>query len=79
MPAWFASTTQLPAALNVTTGPEIEHTDALEASIVTATGLPDPPPAADTEYVPPTTGEAGGVDVKVIAWAAWPTVTVPPA
>ena len=41
--------TQLPGWLNVTTGPEIEHTDVAEASMVKVTGLPDAPPVADTE------------------------------
>ena len=37
MPAWFASITQVPAAINETVEPAMEHTDVALASIVNAT------------------------------------------
>jgi hypothetical protein len=42
--AWFASTTQLRAVLDVTVPPETEHTGELPG--LNVTGLPDPPPGA---------------------------------
>ena len=41
LPAWFASTTQVPEALNMTTPPLIEHTLVELASMVKLTGSPD--------------------------------------
>jgi len=39
----------------------------LGVELANVTGLPEAPPVAATAYVPPTVGNAGGVDVKVIA------------
>jgi hypothetical protein len=49
LPAWLASMRQVPGLLKVTVEPEIEHTSALDESIVTITGLPDAPPDTVTE------------------------------
>jgi hypothetical protein len=64
------SITQLPAALKVTTPPEIEHTDVLEESIVIATASPELAVAAGV-YVPPTFAGLGGVEVTVIVCAVF--------
>ncbi len=40
-PAWLASITQVPTAVNDTVEPEIEHTEAAAASMVNATVRPD--------------------------------------
>src|SRR5207244_4842491 len=67
LPAWLASITHVPTAVNDTVEPAIEHTEVAVASIVNVTGLPDPPPVAVTAYVaPPTTAPPGGTDVKLI-------------
>jgi hypothetical protein len=64
----LASITHVPAALKLTVVPLIEQAPAVdELSIEKVTGFPDPPPVALTEYVPPTVGLEGEVDVKVIA------------
>jgi hypothetical protein len=67
VPAWFASTTQVPELLNVTV-PELKVHDAvLEASTESVTGLLDPPPLAATAKLLPTVAVAGGAGfVKVI-------------
>src|SRR3954447_1139438 len=41
LPAWLASMTQVPAPMNDTVEPEIEHTDVAVASIVNVTGRPE--------------------------------------
>ena len=41
LPAWLASITQVPAPMNDTVEPEIEHTEAADASMVKATVRPD--------------------------------------
>ena len=41
LPAWLASITQVPMAVNDTVEPEIEQTAVAEASIVKATGRPE--------------------------------------
>ena len=37
--AWLASMTQLPGLLNITAEPEIEHAEALPASMLRITGF----------------------------------------
>ena len=75
-PAWLASMTQVPGWLKATVpGPDREHTAALGESTAKVTGLPDPPPCADTRYLMPTAG-LDGWDVKEIDWAIrWPGST----
>ena len=56
--------------------PDTVHTPVPEAgSTVKVTGLPDPPPVAVRVAALPTTPVPGAV--KLIAWAAWVTVTWP--
>ena len=71
LPAWLASTLQVPIEVNVTVEPTIEQTELVNESIENVTGFPDPPPVADTRYVLPTFPCAGGVEVNEIAWAAF--------
>jgi hypothetical protein len=67
--AWLASITHVPALVNLTVAPLIvQAPDVEEAPIEKVTGLPEPPPVALTEYVPPAVALVGAVDVKVIAW-----------
>ena len=65
-PAWLASTTQVPAAVNVTSAPEMEHTDAALASMLKATGNPDVDVAVTVYPGPPKTSAPLGVDVNTI-------------
>jgi hypothetical protein len=41
--------------------------DVEDESTENVTGLPEPPPVADTVYVPPTVALVGGVEVNVMA------------
>ena len=50
----------------------MEHAPEVEdESTENVTGLPEPPPVADTVYVPPTVAFDGGVEVKVIVCDCW--------
>jgi hypothetical protein len=74
----LALTLHVPTAVKLTVEPVIEQNDVAELSIVKVTGLPEPPPVAVTEYVPPPTEALlGTVEVNVIVCAPWPTVTLP--
>src|SRR5581483_8706986 len=76
LPAWFASTTQVPAPIRLTSEPVALHAPGVAlASIVNTTGLPDAPPVALTGYEPPTTAAAGGVDVIVMCCGVSGTTT----
>jgi hypothetical protein len=67
LPAWLASTTQLPAAAYVTVVPDTRHTPGpLAASTENRTGLPEPPPAADKDDEPAAAPAAG--PAKEIDW-----------
>lgn len=63
-PACDADTTHVPTELNVTTPAEIEQTDAELFDTVTV-GASDASLSTCTVYVPPTTGDDGGVDRNV--------------
>src|SRR6185437_2559862 len=68
LPAWLASTTQLPAARSVTAEPDTVQTPgSLDGSTRKPTGLPEPPPVADKVAEPPAAPGAG--PAKEIAWA----------
>ena len=67
-PAWFASITHVPAAMNVTTPAEIEHTDVADASIVSAAASPDVAVAVAVYVAPPTVVTEGTVEVNVTVW-----------
>src|SRR5829696_7546308 len=68
LPAWFASTVQVPGARNETVGPETPHTEGLPEE--NATERPELA-AAVTVYVgPPVAAPPGGVEVKLIVWPA---------
>jgi hypothetical protein len=62
----------VPALMNVTVEPETRQINCV--AVVKVTGLPEPPPVADTLYGDPfTIGRAGGSEVKVIACTPGPT------
>ncbi len=63
LPAWFASITQLPAPVNDTTPPLIEHTElAVPSTVSCPTTNPDVAVAAAGVYVaPPTVAVVGAV------------------
>ena len=63
---------QVPACTNVTVDPDTVQTPVVPE--LNVTGLPEPPPVADTVYVPPNVGSVGE-DVNVIVCDAWATVT----
>src|SRR5258708_23644401 len=67
-PAWFASITQLPAPMNDTVEPVIEHTDAAVASIVSATVSAEDAVAVTLYVGPPTVALPGAVEVNVMVW-----------
>lgn len=63
-PACDADTTHVPTVLNVTTPAEIEQTEVELFDTVTV-GASEASLSTCTVYVPPTTGEDGGVDLNV--------------
>ena len=62
--------THVPPVLKVTTPKLIEHTVVLDASIEKPTVRPEDAFAVGV-YVLPTTGDAGGIDVKLIVCVCW--------
>ena len=73
LPAWLASSTQLPAAWKLTTPPEIEQIDELAASTVITTGVRPADEVAVGVYVAPPTVAAGADDVKLTVCVPLPT------
>src|SRR5581483_7932241 len=74
LPAWLASTTQVPTPIIDTVAPLSEQTLVAVASMVKVTGRPEGLAVAVTAYVgPPTVAPAGAVDVKEIVWSPFDT------
>src|SRR5512146_74166 len=68
-PAWLASMTQVPAPMNETVDPAIEHTDVAAASIVNVTVRLEVAVALTSYVGPAFFALAGGVEVKLIVCA----------
>ena len=66
LPAWFASMTQVPTAVNDTVEPLMEHTELAAASIINVTGRPEEAVAVAVYVAPPTVAAAGAVEVNVM-------------
>ena len=74
LPAWFASTLQVPTPMNDTTAPEIEQIVLADASIVRVTAKAEGDAVAVAVYVgPPNVAEPGAVEVKLIVWLPFAT------
>ncbi len=65
LPAWSASTVQAPCPMRETREPSTVQTPSLDGPALKVAGRPELVDA-ETLYVPPTSAESGGVDVKVI-------------
>ena len=73
-PGWSASITHMPGPMNDTVAPESMQTLVATGSIARATVSPEDAVALTVYVGPPAVAKAGGVDVKLIVWAAFPTV-----
>ncbi len=74
LPAWLASTTQVPTAVKEMAPAESAQPAVLDGSMLKITEFPDAPLVAVGVYVaPPTTASAGAVLVKVMVCDPLPT------
>ena len=74
MPAWSASTVQVPAPSRETVAPDTVQTPLLPAPAAKLTGRPELAAAATVYAGPPATAGAGGADLKTIACGARSTL-----
>ena len=72
LPAWSASTVQVPAPTSETVDPETVQTPPLPAPAAKLTGRRELATAAAVYAGPPATAGAGGVELKTIACGARP-------